>query len=98
MHKGMRRKFFLDELIIWNITLTDTNKPLQNKFTVRSKMIGYFWDDFVPKAFFDIRTATQVKNFTTITKGQNNTSIRYYSNWLIRKSTGGKLYRVVPTD
>ena len=52
----------------------------------------------MPKAFFDIRTATQVKNFTTITKGQNNTSIRYYSNWLIRKSTGGKLYRVVPTD
>ena len=24
-------------------------------------MIGYFWYDFVPKAFFGIRTATQVK-------------------------------------
>ena len=55
-------------------------------------MIGYFWDDFVPKAFFDIRTATQAKNFTTITKRTKNTSIRYYSNWLIRKNTGGKLY------
>ena len=33
-------------------------------------MIGYFWDDFVPKAFCGIRTATQVKIFTTVTKGQ----------------------------
>ena len=33
-------------------------------------MIGYFGDDFVPKASFGIRTETQVKNFKTITKGQ----------------------------
>ena len=40
-------------------------------------MIGYFWDDYVPKAFFGIRTAYQVKNFATIAKGQKNTYIRY---------------------
>ena len=61
-------------------------------------MIGYFWCDFVPKAFFGIRTATQVKKFTTITKGQKNTYKRYYNNWLIRKNTGRKFSRVVPTD
>ena len=33
-------------------------------------MIGYFWYDFVPKTFFGIRTATQVKNFTAITKSK----------------------------
>ena len=90
MHKGVRRNLFLDEQIIWNVTITDPNKPLENKFTVRSKMIGYFRDGFVPKAFFGIRTATQVRDFTTITKGQKNTYIRYYSNWLIRKNTREK--------
>ena len=70
MHKSTRRKSFLDEQRMWNVTLTDPNKPLENKFTVRSKMIGYFGDDFVPKASFGIRTETQVKNFKTITKGQ----------------------------
>ena len=90
MHKGVRRNLFLNEQIIWNVTITDPNKPLENKFTVRSKMIGYFRDGFVPKAFFGIRTATQVRDFTTITKGQKNTYIRYYSNWLIRKNTREK--------
>ena len=90
MHKSTRRKLFLDEQRMWNVTLTDPNKPLENKFTVRSKMIGYFRDGFVPKAFFGIRTATQVRDFTTITKGQKNTYIRYYSNWLIRKNTREK--------
>ena len=90
MHKGVRRNLFLDEQKIWNVTITDPNKPLENKFTVRSKMIGYFRDGFVPKAFFGIRTATQVRDFTTITKGQKNTYIRYYSNWLIRKNTREK--------
>ena len=90
MHKGVRRNLFLDEQRIWNVTITDPNKPLENKFTVRSKMIGYFRDGFVPKAFFGIRTATQVRDFTTITKGQKNTYIRYYSNWLIRKNTREK--------
>ena len=33
-------------------------------------MIGYFWYDFVPKTFFSIRTATQVKNFTAIIKSK----------------------------
>ena len=79
MHKGMGRKLFLDKQRIWNVTLTDPSKPLENKFTVRTKVIGYFWNDYVPKAFFGIRTANQVKNFTTITKGQKqNTYIRYY--------------------
>ena len=90
MHKGVRRNLFLDEQRIWNVTITDPNKPLENKFTVRSKMIGYFRDGFVPKAFFGIRTATQVRDFTTITKGQKITYIRYYSNWLIRKNTREK--------
>ena len=90
MHKGVRRNLFLDEQRIWNVTITDPSKPLENKFTVRSKMIGYFRDGFVPKAFFGIRTATQVRDFTTITKGQKNTYIRYYSNWLIRKNTREK--------
>ena len=35
MHKGVRRKFFLYKQRIWNITLTDPNKRLENKFTVR---------------------------------------------------------------
>ena len=70
MHKGVRRKLFLDEQRIWNVTLTDASKPLENKFTVRTKMIGYFWNDYVPKAFFGIRTGNLVKNFTTITKRQ----------------------------
>ena len=90
MHKGVRRNLFLDEQRIWNVTITDPSKPLENKFTVRSKMIGYFRDGFVPKAFFGIRTATQVRDFTTITKGQKITYIRYYSNWLIRKNTREK--------
>ena len=62
-------------------------------------MIGYFCNDYVPKVVFGISTANQVKNFTTITKGQKkNTYIRYYSNWLIRNNTGGTFYRVLPTD
>ena len=61
-------------------------------------MPAYFWNDSVPKAFFGIRTATQVKYFTAITKGQKNTYITYYSNWLIRNDTGGEFYRTVPTD
>ena len=39
VHKGVRRNLFLDEQRIQNVTLTDPNKPLENKFTVRSKMI-----------------------------------------------------------
>ena len=70
MHKGMGRKLFLDEQRIWNVTLTDPTKPLENKFTLRSKMLAYFWNDYVPNAFFGIRTATQLRNFTNITKGQ----------------------------
>ena len=27
MHKGVRRKLFLDEQRIWNLTFTDPNKP-----------------------------------------------------------------------
>ena len=52
MHKGMGRKLFLDEQKIWNVTLTDPTKPLENKFTLRSKMLAYFWNDYVPNAFF----------------------------------------------
>ena len=52
MHKGMGRKLFLDEQRIWNVTLTDPTKPLENKFTLRSKMLAYFWNDYVPNAFF----------------------------------------------
>ena len=52
----------------------------------------------MPKAVFGISTANQVRNFTNITKGQKNTYIWYYSNWLIRNNTGGKFDRVVPAD
>ena len=70
MHKSTRRKLFLDEQRMWNVTLTDPNKPLENKFTVREKMIEYYWDGFVPKACFGIRRTTRVKKIATITKGQ----------------------------
>ena len=70
MHKNVKRKLFLDKQRIWNVTLTDPNKPLENKFTVREKMIEYFWDGFVPKACFGIRRTTRVKKIATITKGQ----------------------------
>ena len=66
IHKGVRRKLFLDKQRIWNVKLTDTNKPLENKFTLRQKMLPYFCDGYVPKAFFGIRTATQVKKILTI--------------------------------
>ena len=46
------------------------------------------------KRFFGIRTANQVKNFTTIRKGNNNTAIRYCSNWLIRNNTEGKFITI----
>ena len=50
MHKGMGRKLFLDEQRISNVTVTDPSKPLENKITVRTKMIGYFcnimWQKF----------------------------------------------------
>ena len=97
MQKGMKRKLVLDEQRIWNVTLTDPSKPLENKFVVRSKMPAYFWNDSVPKAFFGIRTATQVKYFTAITKGQKNTYITYNSNWLIKNNAGGEFYRTLPT-
>ena len=43
MHKNVRRKVFLDEQRIWNITLTNPNKSLENKFAVRynSKFYNY---------------------------------------------------------
>ena len=97
MQKGMKRKLVLDEQRIWNVTLTDPSKPLENKFVVRSKMPAHFWNDSVPKAFFGIRTATQVKYFTAITKGQKNTYITYNSNWLIKNNAGGEFYRTLPT-
>ena len=61
IHKGVRRKLFLDKQRIGNVKLTDPNKPLENKFTLRQKMLAYFCDGYVPEAFFGIRTATQVK-------------------------------------
>ena len=35
MQKGVKRKLVLDEQRIWNVTLTDRSKPLENKFVVR---------------------------------------------------------------
>ena len=59
----MGRKLFLDEQRIWNVTLTDPTKPLENKFTLRSKMLAYFWNDYVPNAFFWHKNSNSIKKF-----------------------------------
>ena len=63
MQKGMKRKLVLDEQRIWNVTLTDPSKPLENKFVVGSKMPAYFWNDSVPKAFFWHKNSNSSKIF-----------------------------------
>ena len=39
-------------------------------------------------------TGTQTKDFTSLTKRDKNSYIRYYSQWQENNNTGGKLYRV----
>ena len=82
VHKGVRRKLFLDEQRIWSVTLSSPSKPSENKFTVRSIMLAYFWNDLVPKSFFNTRSPAQVKDFMNLSKRDKN--VRYYSEWQIR--------------
>ena len=50
------------------------------------------------KLFFWHKTSNSSKKFYNHNKRTKNIYIRSYSNWLIRKNTGGKFCRVVPTD
>ena len=93
VHKGVRRKLFLDEQRIWSVTLSSPSKPSENKFTVRSIMLAYFWNDLFPKSFFNTRSPAQVKDFMNLSKRDKN--VRYYSEWQVRQNAGGTFYRTV---
>ena len=79
MGNGIGKELFLDEQRDTSAELDPSAPAEPNIFVFRSNLLAFFWANSVVQKYFSI--GTQTKDFTSLTKTEKNSYIRYYSQW-----------------
>ena len=90
MGNSIRKELFLDEQRITSVELDPSAPTESNTFVFRSNLLSYFWANSVVQRHISIGTQTQ--DFTSLTKREKNSYIRYYSQWQENNNIGGQLF------